>query len=137
MQEIKFKAWDRSQKRWINPSDIRISGNGSIYKRRDARYCGHFDIAWESVTDVEIVFPTGIKDINSKDIHTGDIVHESHQTGEKTIGLIKWDDRGAAFFLATQGGGFPISWNPLEIIGNIYENPELVKEQKNGTDATT
>lgn len=81
---------------------------------------------------------TGLKDANDKDIYDGDIVSVIHTDrpnvarAEKTFNCpVVWDD---------QDGGWQYEWpkdygrfrcgdnlRHTEVIGNIYENPELLK----------
>ena len=75
---------------------------------------------------------TGLKDKNGKLIYEGDILlslaTKSH------IGVVCWDKEKAYFKINGKG----IAYNALqtfcskkafEVIGNIYENPELLEEQ--------
>ncbi len=67
--------------------------------------------------DVILMQCTEIKDRNGKEIYEGDIVTKEYTSGLHTL-EVKW--RGY--------GGFSELYcsNKFEIIGNIYENPELV-----------
>lgn len=89
------------------------------------------------VFDIEPDFQqfTGLKDKNSKKIFEGDIVrytekmHE-HGDAQECIAVVKYDEKAAAF-----GIGRKEIWNyffdygvsNIEVIGNIHENPELLK----------
>lgn len=91
---------------------------------------------------------TTIKDKNSKEIYEGDIVHYLYEPGEgywnaDYDGVISWDSTGFHMKpLEGQSGmdGWLVSLpgaygngkrNKLfEIIGNIYETPELLEKQK-------
>jgi len=109
---------------------------------------------WE-LLDCDILQYTGLKDSEGKEIYEGDII--KHKQGEQQkklyeyIGIIKFYD--GSFFISTNGirsnlllsdinGIGEILWhyegrygNPsyyyiakdFEVIGNIYENPELLK----------
>ncbi len=65
---------------------------------------------------------TGLKDKNGKEIYERDIVEWEAEMGRTTIkmkDIITWDD---AYTLRDSE-----EMETIEIIGNIYENPELIK----------
>lgn len=81
---------------------------------------------------------TGLKDKKCKEIYEGDIIHSLSPffTGEGTIHdydddyyKVVWKDTG--FLLETKDGLFAYMDELIEprVIGNIYENPELLEEQ--------
>lgn len=71
---------------------------------------------------------TGLKDKNGKEIYEGDIVVSDVFGGMGPYVVVhqeEWEDFGGAFW-----SGFRF-WNVgehVEVIGNIYENPELLEE---------
>lgn len=70
---------------------------------------------------------TGLKDKNGKEIYEGDIRCGKYyfETEEQTrFQVIKWDEKNACFYW--DGPEIP-RFIDVEVIGNIYENPELLK----------
>lgn len=66
---------------------------------------------------------TGLLDKNGKEIYEGDIL-ESPSRGRRTI---DWEDSEASFIVE---GTYPNRMaNDGEVIGNIYENPDLVPKK--------
>ena len=89
--------------------------------------CGWFDFE-----DIELMQYTGLKDKNGVKIFEGDIVkckvyaidNETFEIDD--IGEVVYDDDCCAYFIQFNEGYIHLTsaWN-LEVIGNIYENPEL------------
>lgn len=113
MREIKFRAWDKHYKRFrdiVLSSPISALNNNEI----DERF--------------ELTQYTGLKDKNGKEIYEGDIVQftDNYNTDiPPHIGVVKFNN---ASFYITDGAYSCYRWIDInvEIIGNIYENPELI-----------
>lgn len=73
---------------------------------------------------------TGLLDKNGQEIYEGDILEVEENKGE-----VSYSVPGGRWFLRPKGGGRGFSFVDLalhewEVIGNIYENPDLL--QKSG-----
>lgn len=118
MREIKFRAWDGEK---MNYEVDMLSKWGAIKK-------GYSSTPWikEASAGFSMQY-TGLKDKNGKEIYEGDIV--SAIDFEKTNYKIKFED---GCFIFTNGlRGHQLDYSTIqnlqaEVIGNIYENPELL-----------
>ena len=74
---------------------------------------------------------TGLTDKNRTKIFEWDIVKCTDDAGIENIFIIMWDSRRAMFYLDSptyKTDFYYYSANELEVIGNIYDNPELLGE---------
>ena len=96
-----------------------------FFSNGDVDCCGFADLKY-----IELMQYTGLKDKNNKEIYEGDILFESF--GERYYKVVFENGSVRAEF----EGDFEehsfdlidVVLHRCEIIGNIYENPELIKE---------
>lgn len=118
--EQKFKVWDKKEKRWIT-DDVLLGSKGEIY-------LDGLQITKLNPEDVDVLFSTGFFDSNLKEVYKGDIIFQ-HPTKRKSI--VKWDKENGCWSLGSLDCSFSTGYmlrNYCEIIGNRFENPELLKE---------
>jgi hypothetical protein len=88
--------------------------------------------SYDFPSKLELMQYTGLLDKNGVEIYEGDICMH-HYFHEK--GVIEWIN--ASFKLCYDDGDhetlLPIDLEHYEVIGNVYENPELLKENSNGS----
>lgn len=76
---------------------------------------------------------TGLCDKHGQEIYEGDILRPS-VVNRKSLYEVRWNQGSASFHLKPIGrkeGGYSLyrngeGYSPYEVIGNIYENPELL-----------
>ena len=124
----KFRAWLKKEQKMDNEID-------HISWLEDELYCIGDGITYMVLAeDLVLMQSTGLKDKNGKEIFEGDIVDYK---GRKAI--IKWHGSYASFIyrFVDELNKRSEEWYPLylaylkcEVIGNIYENPELLEDSK-------
>lgn len=150
MREIKFKAFLRSNQRL--PNGITLGYKKfprGIYKVMDLNLASEIVTLWSekeqtcfevSFRKVELMQYTSIKDKNGKEIYDGYILRLDRDELLKNLEPEDVSDDTLIQVVAFEDGSFTargrsgIKWGSVggmfeygEIIGNIYENPELLQ----------
>ncbi len=151
MREIKFRAWDKKEMQMIYQGDNSTQINGVMDCQISFDMMGHAvfvryygeDNSHE-IKETELMQYTGLKDINGKEIYESDIVNMHYFTESfnaqtlgaeekenEVVGIIKIID--CTLFVEDEESLYVVSdyvedaAAQIEIIGNIYENPELLE----------
>jgi len=126
MKDNKFRAWDKEEKKMFEV--VCVYYDGGCKRFPDSKYYNSHKI--------EIMQFTGLKDKNGKEIYEEDIVQ---LTGlDLNFVIVYYEDRFSLKDTRYLDGEFPTDSNlgldvyrkRIEVIGNIYENPELLEEEK-------
>lgn len=135
MRSIKFRAWDTKKRKMLNDkTDVYfvVDAEGAVYRSKTCRDITdeyYWQVDSEPTDELIVMQFIGLHDKNGKEIFEGDIL----RSGTEIISCEFFEEM-AMFTI----GGFSLKFFDLdknknkifdfEVIGNIYENPELLKE---------
>lgn len=119
-REIKFRAWQPQVKRMFEVGDI-------DFIKEEVMLC---QWGWEALNDIDLMQYAGLNDKNGRKIYEGDVLDIGlrNQDGKPVIAPVSYETYAAGYVLDNGGNGI---WQRLtedcEVIGNIFENPELLE----------
>lgn len=136
---IKFRVWDVQNKKFLARGENFIKGHAIF--NLDLNFKLNFltdNFDGELPPEYKFQQFTGLKDKEGKEIYEGDIVRcEDRRHKDYVIGCVKWDQWDYDMYCAWGWGcdnfgddlnsGLNCCPKEVEIIGNIFENPELIK----------
>ena len=133
----RYRAWIKIEKRMVFPDDIlgidyeneeivtqQVYFENGLPDDRDI-YCYDFD-------DIVLMQSTGLIDKNGKEIFEGDIVKMAKDVYSEPTYYEVVRHRGGAYRLESKQHGCEL-WlrhTNCEVVGNIYENPELLEDKE-------
>lgn len=144
----KFRAWgverypglkQPASKMHRNVSVVTTYPEGITFILTNFSMWGDDEYSGSIIDDAILMQSTGLKDKNGKEIFEGDIITDGHTLGvlrnHQTLGFYMVDEKGKENFLSdtVDTEGFEeakeFMKNSIKIIGNIYENPELLEDE--------
>lgn len=131
MKEIKFRAYLKDEKRFVDIISINFARQMILFydKLYKMYRCRKFK-------DFELMQFTGLKDINRKEIYEGDILKINDKYIRKVAYcgvctsyiLMYYEDNDWGFGGYLHECSSFVNNDKIEVIGNIYENKELLGE---------
>jgi len=130
MREIKFRAWSKAEGAFI--AGFNMVNFHSYFNKGVEPHIFRYSNEWK-LSDIELMQYTGLKDKNGKEIYEGDIVLQVDEISGEVDQLApvvrnsnvnwSWSSFGNI------DSALDVEYHPsTEIIGNIYENPEMINE---------
>lgn len=121
-REIKFRVWDEAERRMMSWEEVDEHDKMGVYQ--------FLDIIEED--GFEVMQYTGLKDKNGREIYEGDFIRDRESFDEIYHYTVIWSESNACFYFkdwfgTEHFGGEDIELTRAEVIGNIYENPELLE----------
>jgi len=128
-RELKFRVWDKINKKFVPPSHIAVNGNGILLitdsgmyeKLENKNYCN---------VDQEYVVQqfTELYDKNKKPIYEGDRVRSSYTGNVDFFGEVIWLEDRASFGVKTKNPFETFEdlmdyMKYFEVVGNIFQLP--------------
>jgi len=125
MRTIKFRAWHKKEKKMLTGEPYEYSDSDEYYGSDFGVFLGGLEGLQEDKNIILMQY-TGLKDSKGVEIYEGDIVRNTFGKYRKVVASkmkvvkFQYKHRYSGYGLAKETKGY-------EVIGNIYENLELLK----------
>ncbi|QPI03655.1 hypothetical protein G5B95_08335 [Campylobacter concisus] len=118
----RYRVWDKQEKKMIYNAERTYDGYPVDMPS--------FGAILDCPDFYDVMQDTGLKDKDGKEICGGDIVHFKTLRGKEYIGEVKSYEDAASFFVVVKEHYMECLDDvyDLEVLGNIYENKELLDE---------
>ena len=129
MRKIKFRVWDKGWNEMSYPDTLEFD-EGKLEWVVIGDYCDG-DGRYLDKDEMALMQYTGLKDKNGKEIYEGDICHINDYPDKYGMygeyGVVMFKSPCFGMELTDTKRFVSIDEEEIEVIGNIYENPELLK----------
>ena len=123
-REIKFRAWHKDLKKMFKIGQITLEKGTWNFEPNDRDFIG---ISIPYQPSFVLMQYTELHDKNGKEIYEGDIVKIKYR--DEDIGKVIYEHNGFSIDVTNMNKNYGrVSFvnNFMEVIGNIYDNPELL-----------
>ncbi|AXO94305.1 hypothetical protein MCCC1A01412_27005 [Bacillus anthracis] len=131
MQTVEFRAWEKEEKKMYH--NVGLVGTLIILEHEQSGYdfCELDLTLYDQLDDkYDLMQYTGLKDKNGKKIFGGDILKDL----DELPFYVEYSEKLGAFCFVDKFDSYgetkyttkDLHWEDLELVGNIYENPELL-----------
>lgn len=130
MREIKYRMWNKKEKKMYDIGVLDFDDKKAYMKG----YL-NYTVSNYMFENIELMQYTGLHDKNGKEIYEGDIVKIKHK-GETDIGKIIYEYNGFTVDVMNMNKPYgriklEMLEKFIEVIGNIYENSDLLRGDDN------
>lgn len=132
MREIKFRIWDEEEHKMERALAVDWFFKTAITSANPATSSHPRGVSFRDKDEILMQY-TGLQDRNGREIYESDIVKfVSRLDDSKRIGTVRYWAGDAAFLIECEREIFFLFHDALsrEVLGNIYENPEILKDTK-------
>lgn len=141
MKTIKFRIWNKRTNAWVEGHGRHKEPSlDGVNLFGETILCGAFmnGVSLEELNDCEALQYTGVNDVNGVEIFEGDIVKFKFKAyGQGSVvhyrgtGQVVYKETEARFVVQTKKIDEDLKQSDysikFEVVGNIYENPKLIK----------